>query len=81
MEEKARPINKLDGSILESSKEKDFDKEMEESGEFSEAVFNTVARIETCLKHAVGADSTTPNQDQDKSQNTRKSTPKLPKLA
>ena len=76
--EKASTIKNLDESIIELVKEKEFEREINESGEFSEVVFKCVARIETCLADKVAASLYNQNETQN---STRKSMPKLPKLA
>ena len=72
LEEKSMTIQRLDETILESVKEKDYDQEIETSGEFSEAVFSCLAKIETCLQ--------TRQSSSDQSPRETKSAPKLPKL-
>ena len=71
IEEKSITIQKLDESILETIKEKDYDKEIEAAGEFNEIIFNCIAKIETCLQA---------HRQPSQPSSQVNSTPKLPKL-
>jgi len=70
-EEKSTTIQKLDESILDAVKEKDYDKEIEAAGEFSEIIFNCIAKTETYLQA---------HRQQSQPSSQVNSTPKLPKL-
>ena len=75
--EKIETIKKLDEQILESVKEEEIEKEIEDSGEFCETVYRCLAKIETCFS---GTSTNTDGEPQRVKENQSKQKPKLPKL-
>ena len=80
--EKLETIKKLDEAILESIKPKEFEKEIEDSGEFCANVYSILAKIDFSLennKHG-GHTQTPAIQGNSTSKNTEGAKVKLPKL-
>ena len=80
--EKLETIKKLDETILEGTKPKGLEKEIEDSGEFCENVYSILAKIDFSLEHAkhVGHTHTPAIQGNSTSKNTEGAKVKLPKL-
>ena len=86
LNERLKTIQKLDETILENTKGRDIEKEVEDSGEFCANVYRILARIDLSLEDAKNSahEGTSPSFIQGTSNNNMKSKEganmKLPKL-